>query len=539
MPLVVPVIPLPASASPTLLASGRTLDAGAAGSREFSEVFREQASGVRDCVSRIAAAPHESGKTLGPELPASKVESSNNASPRLIEPAEPESDDAASANSSPKQSQTQSQNPLPASVVGNRAAPPNSSAPVLLTESASPSSIQLKGPESPSSAQAVPAQHKTKQESPKDKQSGAVNINSPIPDVGPNLAPCNPPAVALSAPPSTAKPVPLSSIQQQPASIAGKSPRASAPSATLSASGADSQVQPAAVEGHAATPPTLSSGEPASANEDTPHSTPLSSSGSTNITATSLPDGSASPKASSESLSSTPLNSLAPHASHPAEQGTGGAVPSVPSSATSADPHSTEAGTASPAAPHLPQLEAATAISPAAAPAANAAPNLYDKIDQGITPLVLHSGPQHVAVGIRDPSLGWVEIKTQSMAGRVDATLVTSSLQTHASLASQLPAMAQYLEQRDVRVGTLAVHHEMPNAGAGSSQNTGTGNGSGQAGAGNSGTGPDSNHRGSGSQGTVDRYTGVSPGIERSFAVPAAAEENIALRSVSYISVRA
>lgn len=538
MPLVVPVIPLPASASPTLLAAGRTLDAGAAGSREFSEVFREQASGVRDCVSRIAAAPQESSQALEPPFPALKVESSNNASPRLIEPAEPESDDAASANSSPKQSQTQSQNPLPASVVGNRAAPPNSSAPVLLTESASPSSTQLKGPESPSSAQAVPAQHKTKQESPKDKQSGAIKSNSPIPDVGPNLTSCNPTVVALSALPPTAKPKPLSSIQQQLASIPDKNPRTSAASASLSASGADSQAQLAVVEGHAATSPTVSSGEPTSGSHDTAHSDPLNSNGAANKTATSPPDGSASPKASSESPS-TSLNSLAPHASHPAEQGTGSAVPSVPSSATSADPHSTEAGTASPAAPHLPQLEAATAISPAAAPAANAAPNLYDKIDQGITPLVLHSGPQHVAVGIRDPSLGWVEIKTQSMAGRVDATLVTSSLQTHASLASQLPAMTQYLEQRDVRVGTLAVHHEMPNAGAGSSQNTGTGNGSGQAGAGNSGTGPDSNHRGSGSQGTVDRYTGVSPGIERSFAVPAAAEENIALRSVSYISVRA
>lgn len=538
MPLALPVIPLPASASPTLLDSGRTLDAGAAGSREFSEVFREQASGVQVRVSRIAAASQESRKTPGPELPASKVESSNTACPHLTEPAEPESADAARASSFPKRPHAQSQNPLPASVIGNRAALPNSSPSVLLTESVSPSPIQTKKPDSPSSAQPASAQHKTKQESPEDKQSDAINSNSPLPDVGLNLAPCNPRVVALLAPPPVIKSEPISSIQLQPASISDKNLQTRAAGAPLSTEGKDSQAQLAVVEGHAATPPTLSRGEPASANEDTARSAPSSSNGTASKTDPSPPDGSASPKASSESPS-TSLNSLAPHASHPAEQGTGSAVPSVPSSATSADPHSTEAGTASPAAPHLPQLEAATAISPAAAPAANAAPNLYDKIDQGITPLVLHSGPQHVAVGIRDPSLGWVEIKTQSMAGRVDATLVTSSLQTHASLASQLPAMTQYLEQRDVRVGTLAVHHEMPNAGAGSSQNTGTGNGSGQAGAGNSGTGPDSNHRGSGSQGTVDRYTGVSPGIERSFAVPAAAEENIALRSVSYISVRA
>lgn len=100
-------------------------------------------------------------------------------------------------------------------------------------------------------------------------------------------------------------------------------------------------------------------------------------------------------------------------------------------------------------------------------------PSPYDKIDQGVAPVLLHSGAQHVAVGIHDPDLGWVEIKTQSAVGHVDATLVTASGATHASLAARLPAIADYMTGRDVRVGTLAVHHEAASTNMGGSQNSG------------------------------------------------------------------
>jgi hypothetical protein len=160
-----------------------------------------------------------------------------------------------------------------------------------------------------------------------------------------------------------------------------------------------------------------------------------------------------------------------------------------------------------------------------------AAPNVYDKLDQGIAPVVLHSGAQHVAVGVRDPDLGWVEIKTQSVAGQVDATVVTASSQTHASLAAQLPAMAQYLEQREVRLGTLAVHHEMPgdNAGTPSGGNQSSNPDSSRGGAQNSGSGDGNRGR------ITDRFS--SPG---SGSFPTKTDEEAGwFQSVSFISVRA
>jgi hypothetical protein len=159
-----------------------------------------------------------------------------------------------------------------------------------------------------------------------------------------------------------------------------------------------------------------------------------------------------------------------------------------------------------------------------------AAPNIYDKLDQESAPVVLHSGAQHVAVGVRDPDLGWVEIKTQNIAGQVDATLVTTTSQAHTSLAAQLPAMAQYLEQREVRLGTLAVHHEMPgnNAGtaSGGSQSSDSGSARGSA-----------QNSGSGEARVPDRYSGSSSGS--ALLRPKTEEEAAWFHPVSFISVRA
>ena len=82
-----------------------------------------------------------------------------------------------------------------------------------------------------------------------------------------------------------------------------------------------------------------------------------------------------------------------------------------------------------------------------------------------------------MSVGVHDPNLGWVEIQTQNSGGHVDAMLVASSGQTHDSLAAQLPALAQFLEQRDVRVGTLAVQHPTQTASAGSGHGGGASSG--------------------------------------------------------------
>lgn len=197
--------------------------------------------------------------------------------------------------------------------------------------------------------------------------------------------------------------------------------------------------------------------------------------------------------------------------------------------AASAQAHSNEMGVPATA----PRTSAHAA--PAAPPANSAVASAYDRIDQGTAPVLLHSGAQQVAVGLRDPDLGWIEIKTQNMAGHVDATLVTSSGNIHDSLAAQLPAMAAYLEQRDVRVGTLAVHHEAPIANPGS----GLGNGTGGYGSGNSGAG--AQHSGqSGSGGQGGRYTGAPPEVPALASKTREVEQaGPSFRPVSYISVRA
>ncbi|HTW44920.1 MAG TPA: hypothetical protein VMD58_05195 [Acidobacteriaceae bacterium] len=165
--------------------------------------------------------------------------------------------------------------------------------------------------------------------------------------------------------------------------------------------------------------------------------------------------------------------------------------------------------------------------------------NPYDRIDQGNSPVVLHSGVQHVDVGVHDPQIGWVEIHAQSSAGRVDATLAAASGQAHSELAAQLPAIAQYMQERDVQVGTLAVHHQATQSG------TGVGTSSGFSGG--SSTGTNSGSGGSGAQ----RFREPDPGRSANAVRPlhpqgtgssvaiSATPESPLLRPVSYISVRA
>jgi flagellar hook-length control protein FliK len=73
---------------------------------------------------------------------------------------------------------------------------------------------------------------------------------------------------------------------------------------------------------------------------------------------------------------------------------------------------------------------------------------------------VVSSGGNRVAIGLHDPTLGWVEIKTQSTAGQIAAALVTSSNQTHQTLTAQLPSLAQFLSDREVKVNSVAVQQQ-------------------------------------------------------------------------------
>lgn len=213
---------------------------------------------------------------------------------------------------------------------------------------------------------------------------------------------------------------------------------------------------------------------------------------------------------------------------------------------------------ASPAAAHsdapsfpLPHVVSGPpAPSPSAAGGASptGATVLYDRLDQAAAPVVLHSGAQHVSVGVHDPNLGWVEIQTQSSGGHVDAMLVASSGQTHDSLAAQLPAIAQFLEQRDVRVGTLAVQQPAQPPASGSGQGGGTSSGGGMgSGTGYSGDGG-AGARHSGSANAGDGREAPRPGgfrTARPGGIPGAASgpgsggDALPYRPLSYISVRA
>jgi hypothetical protein len=148
--------------------------------------------------------------------------------------------------------------------------------------------------------------------------------------------------------------------------------------------------------------------------------------------------------------------------------------------------------------------------------------NPYQTLDQGAAApsAVFHGGANRVAVGVHDPSLGWLEIKTQSTAGQVTAALVTTSSQTHDHLAAQLPSLAQFLAEREVKVGSMAVEQQ-PAGGSNSSQ-TGAGEER------------DSNAQRGDRQTSSDfnsSSTLTSPGID--------ADESFEERPLSYISVRA
>jgi flagellar hook-length control protein FliK len=80
--------------------------------------------------------------------------------------------------------------------------------------------------------------------------------------------------------------------------------------------------------------------------------------------------------------------------------------------------------------------------------------------DRGV---LLHAAPHQVAVGVSDPSLGWVEVRAERVSGQIAAALTTSSAASHAALTSVLPTMATYLQEH--QAGVHQVHVETSLAG--------------------------------------------------------------------------
>jgi len=92
-----------------------------------------------------------------------------------------------------------------------------------------------------------------------------------------------------------------------------------------------------------------------------------------------------------------------------------------------------------------------------------------DSAASGERGVLLHAAPHQVAVGVSDPSLGWVEVRAERVSGQIAAALTTNSAASHAALISVLPTMATYLQ--DHQAGVHQVHVETSLAGG----QTGTG----------------------------------------------------------------
>jgi hypothetical protein len=91
----------------------------------------------------------------------------------------------------------------------------------------------------------------------------------------------------------------------------------------------------------------------------------------------------------------------------------------------------------------------------------------FDRMDGAPAPQVIESTPRRLAVGVHDAGLGWVEIRTNSAAGQVSATVASSSAETHSAISAQLPTMHEYLASEHVHVDTLVSERFSPSSSGG------------------------------------------------------------------------
>jgi hypothetical protein len=379
---------------------------------------------------------------------------------------------------------------------------------------------------SPDSTKAAEAPHNPKDPTGDDQQK--TGKTAPLPIFGQ-------PLVSVILPASSV--LPVLKLAPQRIAIAAQPNTQTGPLGTRLTEGEDAFSQMAVVPGSpAATHPAdgVETGDTNQAESSSAGTIPLDAIGVSREPVAAFAENGG---LSATSASGAPHSAPAPHANHAIpEQVPAGASAAAASLGAQTAIHLTDVPV--PVPPHGEQSASIAIGNAAVSDASGVGPNLYDRIDQGAAPVVLHSGAQHVSVGVHDADLGWVEIQTQSAAGHVEATLVTASALSHDSLAAQLPAMAQYLEQHDVKVGTLTVHHEMPGSNAGGGLSGGTGFSSGNNGAG-------AHHSGSGNPGgerAAPRYSGISPVSLRAPGIEGGAragEESTAFQPLSYISVRA
>ena len=103
-------------------------------------------------------------------------------------------------------------------------------------------------------------------------------------------------------------------------------------------------------------------------------------------------------------------------------------------------------------------FSSSSAVSTAARATPSDAFTALDSAALGERGVLLHAAPHQVAVGIADPSLGWVEVRAERVSGQIAAAVTANSAASHAALTSVLPTMASYLQEH--HAGVQQVHVE-------------------------------------------------------------------------------
>jgi hypothetical protein len=173
-------------------------------------------------------------------------------------------------------------------------------------------------------------------------------------------------------------------------------------------------------------------------NASLTHST---NSTATNSSASALPG----PNVAAGASAGASLSFMPPGTGTPHEAAAGAGTPNGPS-AFSASAHSSVPGN-----PGIPSASSAGGRASSDTFAA------LDSAASGERGVLLHAASHQVSVGIADPSLGWVEVRAERIAGQVTAALAANSAASHAALTSILPSMATYLQEHHSGVQQLHV----------------------------------------------------------------------------------
>jgi len=101
----------------------------------------------------------------------------------------------------------------------------------------------------------------------------------------------------------------------------------------------------------------------------------------------------------------------------------------------------------------------------------------FERMDTAEAPRVLETSPQNLAVGVRDASLGWVEIRAHAVTGQVAATLASGTHEAHTAIAADLPAIRDTLISQHVALHSLSAERFPASAGDGSSSSNSSASG--------------------------------------------------------------